>query len=131
MDIDLKALFKQEPSLLMEPIDCDLICQRIEEYVRLKNKLYLEGLNVTLEGDKVSIDVNLDLLNKITGKANADKMIQNNQVGPFIRKESTSKCVFCGNISNYWKYVSCFDDMRTYCSDCKESFQKDQTTKEI
>lgn len=42
MDIDLKALFKKEPSLLMEPIDCNLICQRIKEYVRLKNKQYLD-----------------------------------------------------------------------------------------
>lgn len=57
-----KEFFKQNPSLLKEPIDCDLICQRIEEYVRLKNKQYLEGLDVRMD-DKGCVLI--DIKNKV------------------------------------------------------------------
>ena len=60
MNIDLKELFDKEPSLLREPTNCDLICQRIEEYVRIKNKQYLESLDVKIEGKNVLIDINTE-----------------------------------------------------------------------
>lgn len=111
MDIDLKALFKKEPSLLEEPIDCDLIIKRIEEVVRIKNKEYLDSLDVKMDGKNVLIDIK-------------------NPDNEFVKKDTTNRCIFCGCISRYWKYLDCPKVMSTYCSDCTESFQKFQLTKE-
>ncbi len=49
MKLFFKEFFKQNPSLLEEPINCDLICQRIEEYVRVKNQQYMDGKNVLID----------------------------------------------------------------------------------
>ena len=57
MNLFLKELFKQNPSLLKEPINCDLICQRIKEYVRVKNQQYLEALDVKMDGANVLINI--------------------------------------------------------------------------
>ncbi len=107
-----KEFFKQNPSLLKDPINCDLICQRIEEYVRVKNQQYLEALDVKMDGKNVLIDI----------KSDDDA---------FVKKDITNKCIFCGCHSRHWKYINCPDDMRTYCSDCKASFLKYQLTKEV
>lgn len=58
VDAFLKELFEKHPKLLNDPIDCDLLVKRIQELARIKNKQYLDGLNVKMDGKNVLIDIN-------------------------------------------------------------------------